>query len=155
MEAFPNGFRMVSGMNDQRTEIPRSTESGSSFPAQDYLAQQALGFNCLHYDVNPPENSLAYHQLRSKSFIDSTCTDGVRFELMFPSCWNGQNDSPDHKSHVAFPSGVQGTGDCPVGYDRRLPALFFETKYDTPAFAGKSGQFVLANGDTTGKSPSQ
>jgi len=42
------------------------------------------------------------------------------------------------------------TGDCPSDYPIRLPSLFYETIWDTYAFAGLDGEFVLANGDPTG-----
>lgn len=69
---------------------------------------------------------------------------------MFPSCWNGVDvDSPDHRSHMAYPDLVKD-GQCPEGFGTRLVSLFFETKYDTQDFKGVDGQFVLATGDPTG-----
>ena len=41
-----------------------------------------------------------------------------------PTCWNGElGDTNDHKSHMAYT--VDGTvaGDCPAGYNRRLPQV--------------------------------
>jgi Domain of unknown function (DUF1996). len=32
------------------------------------------------------------------------CPGGIRTTVTFPTCWDGRNvDSPDHKSHVAYP----------------------------------------------------
>jgi len=52
----------------------------------------------------------------TKNFPKSTCGGGWRVTVTFPSCWDGKNlDSPDHRSHVAYPasgtfeSGVRGT----------------------------------------------
>lgn len=78
--------------------------------------------------------------------------DGIRLELMFPSCWNGQDvDSPDHKSHVAFPDLVM-TGTCPEGYPVKLPSLFYETIWNTYQYNGVDGQFLISTGDPTGES---
>lgn len=112
--------------------------------------EKAIGFNCLHYDQPPNEGALEYHYLRNKTFIDETCTDGVRAELMFPSCWNGKDlDSDNHTTHVAYPYEVK-YGDCPPGFPVRLPVLFYETIYQTNLFNGSAGEFVLSNGDPTG-----
>ena len=118
--------------------------------SQDQRAQRAIGFNCLHYAVGNDEPTLMRHNMPDKAFLDSTCTDGLRLEIAFPSCWNGQlNGGPTHKTHVAYPDGVQ-VGNCPQGYDRRLITLFYETIVATDQFKGKDGQYVLANGDPTG-----
>lgn len=145
---------MISGNNNQRNftwpvpDPPKSDWSGAEV-SEFALEQKALGFNCLNYAADP-EPSLYRHFLPDKAYLDANCTDGVRFELMFPSCWNGVDlDSADHKSHVAFPDEVM-TGNCPEGFPIRLVSLFFETIWSTFAFDGVDGQFVIANGDPTG-----
>ena len=115
---------------------------------QFWLEQRALGFNCLNYD-KAPEASLYRHKMPPKDQMDADCIDGLRLELAFPSCGTGALDSTDHKSHVAYPSLVK-EGNCPEGYDVHYPFLFFETIWNTYAFAGVDGQFVLSYGDTTG-----
>jgi len=145
---------MISGDTNQRNftypvpDIAKSFWTGV-YATQDFLRQAALGFNCLNYAITP-EGSLYRHFLPDKAYLDANCIDGIRLELMFPSCWNGvDRTSPDKKSHVAFPSQVM-TGDCPTGFETRLPSLFYETIWNTYAFNGQAGQFVLANGDPTG-----
>lgn len=99
---------------------------------------------------NADEGTLTRHYLPDKDFLDANCPDGLRLELMFPSCWNGKDvDSPDHQSHVAYPSLVMD-GYCPKGYEHRLVSLLFETIWATNEFKGMDGKFVLANGDPTG-----
>jgi len=128
---------------------PKSSWAGTDLGTQSALAQHALGFNCLNYGA-APEGSLYRHFLPEKSFLDSQCTDGIRLELMFPSCWNGKDlDSPNHRDHVAFPDQVM-TGVCPEGFPVKIPSLFYETIWNTYAFNGVDGQFVLSNGDPTG-----
>jgi hypothetical protein len=115
------------------------------------LEQRALGFNCLNYGKTP-EGSLYRHYLPEKSYLDENCADGVRFEIMFPSCWDGKNvDSHNHRSHVAYPDLVMG-GSCPPGFPVVLPGLFYETIWATNAFRGKAGEFVISNGDADGTS---
>lgn len=154
--AFPNGFQMVAGDTYRRNftcaipEPEKSLWTGYEV-TQPALRQKALGFNCLNYvDPTKTEGSLERHFLPNKTFIDNNCLDGMRLELMFPSCWNGiDNDSKDHKSHVAYPNLVM-TGSCPPGFTTRLPSLFYETIWDTTQFKSVDGQFVLSNGDPTG-----
>lgn len=115
------------------------------------LEQRALGFNCLNY-LKAPEGSLDRHYLPDKAYLDQNCRDGIRIELMFPSCWNGKDlDSDDHKAHVAYPDLVMDGG-CPPGFPVKLPGLFYETIWDTAAFANAAGRFVLSNGDVHGMS---
>ncbi|KAI9852480.1 MAG: hypothetical protein M1838_000574 [Thelocarpon superellum] len=154
IQAYPAGFRMIAGDTSRRNitvPVPDPPQSnwGPSDQTQDALAQKAIGFNCLDYSKNPPEGSLSRHNLPDKAFLDANCKDGVRFELMFPSCWNGELDSPDHKSHLAYPNLVK-TGTCPPGFDKRLISMFYETIWNTTEFVGQSGQFIIANGDPTG-----
>lgn len=153
--AFPDGFRMISGDSTLRNfsyPVPdpdKSSWAGTNMTTQSALAQHALGFNCLNYAATP-EGSLYRHFLPDKSFMDAQCTDGLRLELMFPSCWNGKDlDSENHRSHVAFPDLVM-TGTCPEDYPVKLPSLFYETIWNTYAFAGVDGEFALSYGDPTG-----
>ncbi|KAH8733819.1 hypothetical protein BGZ61DRAFT_474462 [Ilyonectria robusta] len=157
--AFPANFRMLSGTNDRRTytagdpsqpDPEKSLWESLGQTDQDTLAQRALGFNCLNY-AKDPEGTLYRHYLPDKAYLDANCADGIRFEIMFPSCWKGgdETDSDDHKSHVAFPDLVM-TGTCPDDYPVRIPSLMYEVIWDTASYTDRNGQFVIANGDTTG-----
>ncbi len=146
---------MIAGDTNQRNftypvpDIQKSDWYTAPYNTQAFLRQAALGFNCLNYAITP-EGSLYRHFLPDKAYLDAHCTDGIRLELMFPSCWNGvDRTSHDKKSHVAYPSEVM-TGNCPDDFPERLPSLFYETIWDTYAFAGVDGTFMLANGDPTG-----
>lgn len=151
---------MIAGSNYRRDytvgdpyspDPPQSNWAALKQTGQSDLEQRAIGFNCLNYQTTP-EASLFRHYMPNKTFTDANCPDGLRLELMFPSCWNGELDSEDHKSHVAYPDLV-GNGNCPDTHTQRLVTLFFETIWDTNAaqFQGKSGSFVISNGDRTGK----
>lgn len=146
---------MIAGDTFQRNfsypvpDIEKSNWNVAPYNTQQFLRQAALGFNCLDYSGNP-EPALDRHFLPDKAFLDAKCKNGVRFELMFPSCWNGKDlTSSDHKSHVAYPSQVM-TGDCPPEFPKRLISLFFETIWNTYEFVGVDGEFVISNGDPTG-----
>lgn len=113
---------------------------------------RAVGFNCMNYSPGrQPENTLARHAMPTKEFMDANCKDGIRAELMFPSCWDGKGltGGASNKAHVAYPSDVM-TGSCPPEFPVRLPGLMYETQWDTNAFNGIAGEFVWSNGDPTG-----
>ncbi|KAK3945169.1 hypothetical protein QBC46DRAFT_134366 [Diplogelasinospora grovesii] len=160
IQAFPKGFRMIAGDSLRRNySIPGASylqpDPEKSFWAslnqisQNDLSQRAIGFNCLNY-ARTPEGSLFRHYLPDKSYLDANCADGVRLELMFPSCWNGKDlDAPNHKDHVAYPDLVS-TGACPQGFNVKLPGLFYETIWATDAYRGIDGEFVISNGDVQG-----
>lgn len=58
---------------------------------------------------------------------------GIHAEALTASCWNGELDSFDHRSHVAYP---EGDG-CPAGYPRRLPRLTMHFAYPILEETGK------------------
>ena len=125
--AFPENFRMIAGDTFKRDfkwpipDPPTSEWSGEQ-ESQAALRQKAIGFNCLNYN-GAAEASLGRHFLPNKTYLDEHCTDGVRFEMMFPSCWNGKDvDSDDHTSHVAYPSLVMDDT-CPEGFETRISFL--------------------------------
>jgi Domain of unknown function (DUF1996) len=152
---------MIAGDTYQRNftlPIPDPPQSSwASDPAQvsqEGLRAKAIGFNCLNYAI-APEGSLYRHFLPDKAYLDANCTDGLRTELSFPSCWNPDMGptSKNYKDHVAYPDLVLH-GNCPSTHPVRLPGLFYEVIYDTYSFLDKQGEFVFANGDPTGKFPS-
>lgn len=146
---------MLSGNSSKREwrgpwPVPQMSLWGPEDTTQEALAEKAMGFNCMNYEPGKNEASFAFPYLRSKEFLDQNCINGVRAEIIFPSCWDGQNlDSEDHKSHLAFPTLIQD-GACPDTHPVYLPILFYETIWQTNAFADVPGSFVFANGDPTG-----
>ncbi|MGE3271175.1 MAG: DUF1996 domain-containing protein [Chloroflexota bacterium] len=69
---------------------------------------------------------------------DSPLTLHVRF----PECWDGVSvDSPDHKSHMAYGAGRQGT--CPASHPVALPSLTLIVHYP---ITGDPGTITLASG---------
>ncbi|TAQ84697.1 hypothetical protein B7494_g6971 [Chlorociboria aeruginascens] len=128
--AFPNEFRMVAG-NPFLRNFTNSLEANG------------INFACL--GTNTAETN---------SFPNIKCPDGLRAQVFFPSCWDGVNsDSPDHKSHVAYPSATTN-GYCPSTHPKRFISLFYEVTWNTPDFDdmwyGDNQPFVLSTGDPTG-----
>ncbi|KAI8624953.1 WSC domain-containing protein [Xylariaceae sp. FL1651] len=128
--AFPKDLRIVAGSSTNRnyTDTPE---------------QRAVSFVCLGtegpatYDL-PKQN----------------CPSGLRTQLTMPSCWDGKNlDSPNHKSHMAYPS-LLDNGVCPDSHPRRFITIFYEVTWSVDDFKdmwyGDKQPFVFANGDPTG-----
>jgi hypothetical protein len=75
------------------------------------------------------------------------CPNGLRAQVWFPMCWDGVNlDSPDHKSHMAYPTGV-GNGNCPASHPVRIPGIFMEALYFVDKFPHGTGTLSLKNND--------
>lgn len=69
----------------------------------------------------------------SPTLPDHFCEGGIRTTVTFPTCWDGKNiDSPDHKSHVAYPEvgTFESVGTCPDSHPVRLPQLMYEVMWD-------------------------
>jgi len=76
--------------------------------------------------------------------------NSIRAEVYFPSCWDGKNlDSPDHKSHMAYPAvGDFNGGVCPMSHPVALFSIFYEFFFETKDFTDT--KFAFANGDAIG-----
>ncbi|RPB22743.1 WSC-domain-containing protein [Terfezia boudieri ATCC MYA-4762] len=130
--AFPKGFRMLAG-----DPLLRSYT--------DNKEQRAVSFACLDHNNPGPE---------TPGFPTKNCPDGLRLQVFFPSCWNGKDlDSPDHKSHMAYPDGTN-TGKCPPTHPVHLISIFYEVLFDTGPLNGEwvngKSPFLLSTGDPTG-----
>ncbi|KAI1814418.1 WSC domain-containing protein [Poronia punctata] len=128
--AFPEGFRMVAG-NPYTRNFTDTNE------------QKAASFVCLGVD-GPATYSLP----------EQNCPNGLRAQLVMPSCWDGVNvDSPNHKSHMAYPSALDN-GYCPESHPKRFITLFYEVVWSVDDFKdmwyGDGQPFVFSTGDPTG-----
>jgi hypothetical protein len=51
----------------------------------------------------------------SNSIPECKAPDMLRFDVFFPSCWNGVDlDSANHKDHMAYPAGTTNNMKCPA-----------------------------------------
>ncbi|KAI3333648.1 WSC domain-containing protein [Ustulina deusta] len=128
--SFPKDFRMVAGTPNNRnyTDTPE---------------QRAVSFVCLGTE-GPATFDLP----------NRNCPGGLRTQLIMPACWDGQNlDSPDHKSHMAYPSGLDN-GVCPDSHPKRFITIFYEVTWSVDDFKdmwyGDKQPFVFSTGDPTG-----
>ncbi|KAL5487513.1 hypothetical protein ACEPAI_5621 [Sanghuangporus weigelae] len=132
VKAFPAGLRMLAG--SLRTSYNASNQE-----------DRAVNFVCLDYDGD---------STRSDQLPDKSCPDGLRAQVVFPSCWDGVNlDSEDHKSHMSYPLGTApDSGDCPDSHPVKVIQLFNEWIFETNKFELQPGvkDFVFATGDESG-----
>ncbi|KAH8900759.1 hypothetical protein GQ53DRAFT_776463 [Thozetella sp. PMI_491] len=143
--AFKPGFRMLVGDSSLR--------SGSAQQRQ--LCHRCLG---VKYD----QGGAPCTGSDSKNLPNRDCPGGIRTTITFPTCWDGKNiDSPDHKSHVAYPASgtFESVGQCPLTHPIRLPQLMYEVMWDTRPFNDKSlwpedgsQPFFWSTGDKSGYS---
>lgn len=130
MEPLPVGLRVLAGFPDNREDGPT-------------MGDKAINYKCLNYKGTPSDH---------KGFPNIPCPDGVRAEIVFPSCWDGKNlDSEDHKSHMAYPTINVENGACPSTHPHHLVTVKMEVIFKTFNFPW-TGQnpFLWSNGDQTG-----
>lgn len=133
LTAFPYGLKMIAG-----------NATNVNGPLKDTTAAKAISFVCLNFKQGGSQNT---------TIQKGPCPDGLRTQIVFPSCWDGKNlDSPDHQSHVSYPVGGQpDNGDCPASHPVKFTTLFYEFVYGVnDLVSDKNGTLVLANGDTKG-----
>ncbi|KAL1709772.1 hypothetical protein EV121DRAFT_276012 [Schizophyllum commune] len=160
---YPNGtFSLVDGnpviidylFSDEANSTTRFPDDVSdpnlrTFDASSF-AQQAVTYLCLQ---------AGGASARFNELPRGACSNGIRSQINFPSCWDGKNvDSDDHRSHVAFLSTGPDNGTCDdPAFPYALPRIFMEVYWITQvwdAFRSISYSpdqpFVFSNGDPTG-----
>lgn len=80
------------------------------------------------------------------------CSNGLRAQIHFQSCWNGKDLYKEDNSHVAYMSRIDN-GECPPTHPVQLIQLFYEVLYSMDSVKQDGGKFVFAHGDTTGLFP--
>lgn len=100
VQSLPSGLRMIAG--DAKNAAPSGPFSYSCHSATAMTQVGAAIPNC------PVGTQLQQH-------------------IVFPQCWDGVNlDSPDHKSHMAYPTAGRG---CPSSHPVPLPEITFNIVY--------------------------
>jgi hypothetical protein len=136
MEAFPEGFRMVSGDPALRSY----NASALTWSGKRAIADR-VSFNCINYQSPAPETN---------AINNTDCPQGLRAQIQFPTCWDGINNYKSDQSHVAYLDRIDN-GNCPPTHPKRLPHLFYEVYYDVAHVQKEQGgTFVFAQGDATG-----
>ncbi|WPJ67382.1 hypothetical protein SMAC4_07610 [Sordaria macrospora] len=151
--AFKPGFRMLVGDANQRSKKGNGLKSQTCFRCYS-------GANWKGDDAAPCQDA----RLDTEAFPTGPCS-GIRSNILYPTCWDGKNlDSPDHKSHVAYPTsgpalftGSSVGSACPSTHPVKIPQIMLEIVWDTTQFNNKadwpadgSQPFVLSTGDNTG-----
>jgi hypothetical protein len=96
-------------------------------------------FRCYSSDGFGGDNAApcADAKLDTEGFPKNPCPGGIRSNILYPTCWDGVNlDSPDHKSHVAYPvegpasfSGTGIAGKCPSTHPVTIPQVMLEVSH--------------------------
>lgn len=125
-QPLPTGLRMIAGKNTARQE-------------KDALDQKYANWTC------SDDGSITHGFPINKKCKKLTAS------LVFPSCSNGQLDTGDHQSHMAYPG---DNGDCPSGFSE-VPRISFSISWDTSSvFSAQTKEpdqpYVFSMGDGTG-----
>jgi Domain of unknown function (DUF1996)/RTX calcium-binding nonapeptide repeat (4 copies) len=117
--AYPADFRMVAG-----------------YPTVQTGTDDLLGWSCddtSPYQATPPNCG----------------ANDLKLHIVFPNCWDGVNlDSPNHRSHVAYP----GRGGCTGSYPVKLPRLAMHVTYGISNGTGYRLASDAENGTSNGRS---
>lgn len=140
MKPFPPGFRMLSGSANARS-YDNTTMTFNNATVRGRPVADRVSFNCLDSTSKYPE---------TPGMINTRCSNGLRAQIHFQSCWDGVNLYKSDNSHVAYMSQIDN-GVCPPTHPVQLVQLFFEVLYGVAQIdQTDGGRFVLANGDPTG-----
>lgn len=96
IKPFPVGLRMVAGRMEATPDDPQDEQ------------QEIVRYMCNEVYTG------------RQNHFPATCSGDLLMMIQFPSCWDGVNlDSPNHKSHMAYPNG----GSCPSTHPVKLPKV--------------------------------
>ena len=140
---FPRGFQMLSG--DKAIRAPNTagmTWGNATYPPRQI--SEAVNFVCLSDPIGPETYELPKNS-------GAICTNGMRAQIHFQTCWNGRDLYKQDNSHVAHTNRIDG-GICPPNYPYQLPHIFIETNYAVNQISdfNNGGRYVFSQGDPTG-----
>ncbi|KAL8771573.1 MAG: hypothetical protein Q9209_003016 [Squamulea sp. 1 TL-2023] len=134
LQAFPEGFRMVSG-----NKLSRSYNKNKLIPGGNRPVSDVVNFACLD----------GHDGKETPNMAKTDCKDGMRAQIQFQSCWNGKDLYKPDNSHVEYLSRVDNGG-CPATHPVPLVHLFYEVLYGVNNIKLDGGKFVFSHGDPTG-----
>jgi hypothetical protein len=138
---YPAGFQMLTGDKSARSyDNVTMTYGTADYPGRNIADR--ISFVCL--PDGPPLPEYPY-------MFNTTCANGMRAQIVFQSCWNGNQLYATDNSHVAYLSNLD-SGICPPTHPMRLPTLFIEVNYAVAQVPDQApgGRFVFSQGDPTG-----
>merc|ERR1711970_942108 len=76
---------------------------------------------CCDFTANGDEDCVSWDRLE---FPTRTC-DFLGIAMAMPTCWDGKSlgDDNDHKSHMAYTLDGNVGGECPSGFNHRVPEV--------------------------------
>lgn len=72
------------------------------------------------------------------------CTGQLTASINFKFCWNGELDSPDHRSHLANTFYDNGVERCPSTHPTVIPRVSYHVHYDATGMSDTSN-FILSS----------
>jgi Domain of unknown function (DUF1996) len=109
MREIPAGLKMIAG--DARATGP--------------ISRPVHHFSCYTSDFSSQYNV-------SPTIPNCRPGDYLQSNILFPQCWDGRNlDSPDHKSHMAYPGGSWGW-QCPTSHPVGIPEISLNIYWRVP-----------------------
>ena len=140
----PNGVTLVGGSCDGNGRCTGGTWTNGAVAGGPHFygrpISDRVNYNCLDA-VPAPE---------TPGFNSTSCSNGLRAQLHFQSCWDGVNLYKSDNSHVAYMSQIDN-GICPPTHPVQFVHLFFEVLYGVNNIKKDSGgRFVFSDGDPTG-----
>lgn len=118
IRALPHGLKIVAGVGPTQAWDP-----------------DLFGYSCSDQGPYAP--------------LPINCGTGyLKLHVVFPSCWDGVNlDSPDHRSHMAYPNGAK----CPADHPVKVVRLSLHIQYR--GLATGQGYQLAPNPDGTRPGP--
>lgn len=166
VEPFPPGFRMIAASNDpgadggdeedgfvamftECCDFVGEEESCNEWEGELFFPKRNcdfLGFALGEYRSIYEFILFSICIIRELLFAN-TCLMSISHNLVaMPTCWNGENDSVDHKSHMAYTTNGQVNGNCPSTHNRRLPQI--QVFVRIPNYSGATYNYILSDGNS-------
>lgn len=137
----PIGLRLIAGSN---------TTTPASEPQSTAIAR----WHCLSWGSSDAAGG-PWSTTIPECLVNTNTPDMLRFDLFFPSCWNGIDlDSANHKDHMAYPIVLAGKWVCPSSHPRPVARISFHYSfpifpYDVDPISRTTKNFRLASDNYT------
>jgi hypothetical protein len=122
---YKGGIKQALGADRSINDIP----AGLKMIAGDARAAGAVERPIYHFSCYTP--GLASQSATQYTIPSCPAGHFVHVNILFPQCWDGRNlDSPDHKSHMAYPWGKGWT--CPTSHPVGIPEISLNIYWQVP-----------------------
>jgi len=115
----PIGLRIIAGNNSTTPDTAPQSTSIARWHCLSWASSDAAG--------GPWSSTIP------ECLVNTNTPDMLRFDIFFPSCWNGVDlDSANHKDHMAYPIVSGGKLVCPASHPHAVARISFH--YSFPIF---------------------